>query len=88
MKISKILPSLILVFLFVFISFAQDSTSLKLPTKVYLKDMPTPKVQKAGIPKTTYFPNNKAQGKRFFTSYDTDNGLALDLINYDFKSKS
>lgn len=86
MKKNTIPHILILFFSIILFSNAQDSTSLKPPERVYLKNMPAPIVQKAGSPEITFLANNKAQGKSFFTSYDTDDGLALDLINYGFKS--
>lgn len=86
MKKSTILLTLIVIFSIVFLSNAQDSTSIKSATQIYLKDMPAPKIQRVGTPVTVNFPVNQAQGKGFFTSYDTDDGLALDLINYGFKS--
>jgi len=65
---------------------AQDTINLKSPVVTYLTDVPAPKKTLSGVPKTNIFPPNIVQGKGFFTTYDTDDGLAMDVINYGYKS--
>jgi hypothetical protein len=52
------------------------------PKTTYLKDTPTPKTKIAANPRVTNFTPNVAQGQAFFTTYNSDDGLAMDAINW------
>jgi ligand-binding sensor domain-containing protein/serine phosphatase RsbU (regulator of sigma subunit) len=56
------------------------------PKTTYLKDTPPPKTKIATNPTVITFANNIAQGKGNFTTYNSDDGLAMDAINYGHKS--
>jgi ligand-binding sensor domain-containing protein/serine phosphatase RsbU (regulator of sigma subunit) len=52
------------------------------PKTTYLSDVPNPTPSKEGKkPKITTFAPNIAQGQAFFTTYNSDDGLALDGIS-------
>jgi hypothetical protein len=50
------------------------------PKTNYLKDTPTPKTNIAANPTVTTFAPNIAQGIGSFTTYTSDDGLAMDAI--------
>jgi len=66
------------VLLLLFFSSSAQTDTLKSPVINYLKNFPPPTI--------THFPEGFAEGKGFFTTYDTDDGLAMDAINSGQKS--
>lgn len=59
----------------------------EVPPKVTrITDLIAPKVTPAKKPKVVAFESNKAIGKCFFTTFDTDDGLAMDIINFGGQS--
>ncbi|MDB4533936.1 hypothetical protein N9242_03620, partial [Vicingaceae bacterium] len=52
------------------------------PKTTYLKDTRTPKTNIAANPTVTTFTPNIAQGQAFFTTYNSDDGLAIDKISW------
>jgi len=56
------------------------------PKITYLANTPAPKTKQAGQPKVYTFTPNIAQSKAFFTTYNSDDGLAMDAINWGHKN--
>ena len=52
------------------------------PQITNLTEAPAPKTKQAGQPKVTTFTPNVAQGQAFFTTYTSDDGLAMDAISW------
>jgi ligand-binding sensor domain-containing protein/serine phosphatase RsbU (regulator of sigma subunit) len=65
--------------------FSQLHDSLQ-PKIIRLSDVPKPIAKKAGEPTITTFSPNMSKGKSFFTTYTSDDGLAMDEIAYGHKS--
>ena len=56
------------------------------PKTTYLIEASAPETKQAGQPKVTTFAPNIAHGQAFFTTYNSDDGLAMDAISFGHKS--